>query len=272
MEEPVQIDIKVLKERYREQFMGEMHGLSTIEEVSVFKPDAVLVLGGDITKKERGSKIFYDLAGLTEGDTHGVTGGKARFIAGVRIYKYIFKKAEEKVRMLTTGTHTGLYPDGPLEADVGAQFLQRHGVPEETIIKMKEPFTTLQEFISLAKVAHENNFKKIVVVTNGYHIPRARAFYETLADEALYGERLRNIDDKLNEYFGSLSLTKKEFFEKIKNLQVEFVAAEDILKNISHYENIIEKFFKTDGYQKRVESELGGYAQLKEGLYGTKVS
>jgi uncharacterized SAM-binding protein YcdF (DUF218 family) len=64
------------------------------------------------------------------------------------------------------------------EGGVGEDYLLAHGVPEADIIAETKSDNTEQSAERLAAIARENNFKRIVVVSDGTHLFRIHAICE----------------------------------------------------------------------------------------------
>jgi len=64
------------------------------------------------------------------------------------------------------------------EGGVGENYLLAHGVPEAAIIAETQSDNTEQSTERLAAIARENNFKSIVVVSDGTHLFRIHAICE----------------------------------------------------------------------------------------------
>ncbi|MCC6390419.1 MAG: YdcF family protein, partial [Bryobacterales bacterium] len=75
-------------------------------------------------------------------------------------------------RLLTTGGAGG----DPIftESEVGRSYLSRHGVPVEAIIIEPEGETTAESATSAAEIMRRMDLKSCIVVSDGYHIYRAK--------------------------------------------------------------------------------------------------
>ncbi|MEN2986250.1 MAG: YdcF family protein [Thermodesulfovibrionaceae bacterium] len=85
-----------------------------------------------------------------------------RVIAGYFIYKKIKKP------IIVSGGG-GVFSDAKLMA----HFLKEVGVPEKDIIEEDKSRNTAENAIYVSKICKEREYKKIVLVTSGYHIRRA---------------------------------------------------------------------------------------------------
>lgn len=60
------------------------------------------------------------------------------------------------------------------EAEVGRAYLTQHGVPSEAIVVEEEGSTTGQSLTTAVEIMHRMNLHSCIVVSDGYHIFRAR--------------------------------------------------------------------------------------------------
>ncbi|MCS7025992.1 MAG: YdcF family protein [Bryobacteraceae bacterium] len=75
-------------------------------------------------------------------------------------------------RIITTGGAGGdpLYTEG----EVGRSYLSQHGVPVESIVVESESETTAQSSLAVAEIMKRMGLRTCVVVSDGYHIYRAK--------------------------------------------------------------------------------------------------
>jgi uncharacterized SAM-binding protein YcdF (DUF218 family) len=87
-------------------------------------------------------------------------------------------------RILTTGGAGG----DPIftESEVGRSYLSKHGVPVEAIIIEPEGETTAESATSAAEIMRRMDLKSCIVVSDGYHIYRAKKILQH-QDIAVYG-------------------------------------------------------------------------------------
>jgi uncharacterized SAM-binding protein YcdF (DUF218 family) len=78
--------------------------------------------------------------------------------------------------ILTTGGAGGdpVYTEG----EVGRAYLTQHGVPSEAIIVEPEGSTTGQSIAAAVEIMRRMNFHSCIVVSDGYHIFRAKRMLE----------------------------------------------------------------------------------------------
>ncbi len=96
---------------------------------------------------------------------------KARLDHGLELYH-----AKKAPRILTTGGAGG----DPVftEAVVGRDYLVRHGVPSEAIIVEMEGESTMHSMASAAEIMQRMGLKSCILVSDGYHIYRAKKMLE----------------------------------------------------------------------------------------------
>ncbi|MBM3747622.1 MAG: YdcF family protein [Acidobacteria bacterium] len=96
---------------------------------------------------------------------------KARLDHGLELYRRRLAP-----RILTTGGAGG----DPVftEAAVGRDFLRQRGVPAEAIIVEAEGESTLESAVAAAEIMRRMGLKSCVVVSDGYHVFRAKKILE----------------------------------------------------------------------------------------------
>jgi uncharacterized SAM-binding protein YcdF (DUF218 family) len=79
-------------------------------------------------------------------------------------------------RILTTGGAGGdpLYT----ESEVGRKYLSQHGVPVESIIIEDEGESTVESGLAVAEIMRRMDLRSCIVVSDGYHIYRAKKILE----------------------------------------------------------------------------------------------
>ena len=207
-------------------------------------PDAVFVLSGSIEFHENQG---FRSPSYASGDQNGITGSRARVIAASEI-----AKAFPEITIVTTSDSTPL--DQPSDASVMKEELLERNVDSGQIELEEESTSTHTELLEMMKIAMERGWSKVALVTNDYHIPRAKLMFEKL--ETIPGGLISE------EEFAAV----KAFRES--GIQVEFISAEAIISNANHlYKTLIDKVHKGEGYKNRVEREQNGVRELEEGTY-----
>jgi uncharacterized SAM-binding protein YcdF (DUF218 family) len=65
--------------------------------------------------------------------------------------------------------------DRVTEATAGADYLIKRGVYDQNILREVSATNTWQELESIAEIAKNHNIKKVIIVSDGFHLARARA-------------------------------------------------------------------------------------------------
>ena len=131
---------------------GEIHRQSTIEEA---RPADVIVVLGAAEYRGRPSPVF-----------------KARLDHALELYRRGLAP-----RVLTSGGAGG----DPVftEGGVGRSYLVGNGVPSEAIIVEPEAETTVQSMSAVAEIMRRMGLKTCILVSDGYHIFRAKQMLAT---------------------------------------------------------------------------------------------
>lgn len=80
--------------------------------------------------------------------------------------------------IITTG---GTYPDEKYsEGEVGKKYLESKNIPAEKIIAETQSLTTEKNLAGVAKIAAEKNIKKIILVSDPFHMYRAKKIAERM--------------------------------------------------------------------------------------------
>lgn len=82
----------------------------------------------------------------------------------------------------TGGTHPG---EKFSEGEVGKMYLIKKGVPADKIMSDEESLTTRENIERIAAISREKNFKKIILVSDPFHMYRALILAENFGIEAL---------------------------------------------------------------------------------------
>src|SRR3989344_5384080 len=179
-----------------------------------------------------------------------IGGGHARVIATAELGKYF-----PDVKLVTTSA-----PEKTDEslARIYAKELESLEIPVEQIILEEKSTDTLTELIEMIKIARNNAWESVAVLTSEQHIERASEMLNHLEELAI---SLNKMDEEFSLAF--------EYFGKGKKLQVRFLKAEEILPmRDKRYEKIIEAMRNSEAYKKSVEAEKRGIKRIREGTYG----
>jgi uncharacterized SAM-binding protein YcdF (DUF218 family) len=201
-----------------------------------FSPDAIIVLSGGVTQK--GDGTYRSTAYKDDG-----FGGKARVIAAAEL------AAAFPDSVIVTTSKVG----DENHAQIMKAELERLSIPEDRILTEERSTNTRTELEEMARMTVDYNWGNVVVITNDWHMPRTKEFFERL---------------------GSLPRTDEETVTALQamkdaNIQVSFVEAEDILPiRSSKYQPLIDAAKSTEDHLERVAAEERGIRALREGTYG----
>lgn len=213
-------------------------------------PDAIFILAGGMKVRARAGgppRLTSTGYSETEKAEQLICGGKARVIAAAEVARTV-----REVTLVPTSTD----PDDPeSNARLVARELQHYGVSPERLVLEERSRSTLTEMIELVRLTNARGWRKVVVLTNDFHIPRAREMFDRL-------ETLCNPSDET--LLAALAHVRA-------NVAVRFVAAEEIMPYRSdHYRTVIEAVHRSLGYQKRLQAEQRGIEDLRAGRYGQR--
>lgn len=247
----------------------------------------------------------YKTKKVPRGYMIGSPGGKPRAIAGaelatyftgakiVNTSRYPLSQQLPPTEKLPDENHYAVYTD----------YEEALGIDPERIITEPDSTNTLEMLIQLVKMAKDNNWTRIVIITNDYH-KRVLAFWEALANKESAQEQLayslaqldllsqdtQNNDAKLNKENAAKASFKdtigysvshgdngepmihfdeqNDFFDIARKLKIHIVAAENILPARNQkYEAVIRDEKNTNAYQRLTEGEEKGVAQIRDGTY-----
>lgn len=201
--------------------------LNLYKKIVGFTPKTIVLLSGGIVKEtKKDGTIGYRSTKINEGDGFGVLWGEARTLATVELAMF-FPKA-----VIIITSVPSIYEE-----------IEKHSISPDRIILERKSKNTLSQIEEALKLINKRKLDSIVFVTNEYHMPRVRAFYE-----------------------------KADLF-KPSNSKVKFISAENILLCCSKkYIKTIEKFKKGRGYQVRLQNEKRGLAMISHKYGKTKAT
>lgn len=70
------------------------------------------------------------------------------------------------------------------EADVGKRFFMQKGVPEKDIVLENQSRNTYENLVLIRKVLHEHGLRKVVIVSDPYHLARAARIAQNIDFQA----------------------------------------------------------------------------------------
>lgn len=99
------------------------------------------------------------------------------FKARLNHAKELYKKSFAPFIITTGGTYSGALPAGRQEkfseGEVGKKYLIKLGIPEESIIAETISMTTAQNINRIAEISSERGFKKVILVSDPFHMYRS---------------------------------------------------------------------------------------------------
>lgn len=210
-----------------------------------FSPEIIIILtGGIVGESKKDGALIYRFTKTNEGDAYGALWGESRILAAVELSKY-FSNAKVLVTSIAKQQELGVMR--AIQKKIGRILINRN-----RIIFENTSMNTVTQIGEAMKIVRKKQLKRIVFVTNEYHVPRAQAIFNSF-------ELLEPVDEKAKMI---LSLVKHS------SAFVKFVAAEDILPYCDRkYIKIISDFKRTPAYKKRLQSEKKGILLLESGQY-----
>ncbi len=206
-------------------------------ETTQDSPDAIAVISAGIKQESSGRWVNTD---LTEEDNgRGAPGGKQRVIATA-----ILAKRYPEVLLIASGGRgydvpAGTPEDRPSLAEILRDEMADYGVPKERVMLEMASSSTYQQIGQLERIINEKSLRKVLLVTNRYHVPRLR------------------------------SMLDMKFPDLAKHANLELVSAEEVL--ISEEPQQWTKYINGE-YQKpymlaRIAKEEQGVGQILSGTY-----
>ena len=122
--------------------------------------DAIVVLGGG------------SVGGVKDFDGEGQVGADAanRLLMGIRLHRAL------NLPVLLSGGQVFSYTG--TEADIEYRLLKGAGVDEKFLLKENKSRNTVENARFTKRVCESRGFNKVVLVTSGYHLPRAVLIFE----------------------------------------------------------------------------------------------
>ncbi len=88
---------------------------------------------------------------------------------------YLYRQALAPL-IVTTGGHGAKSPF--TEAEAARDYLVARGIPSESVLLENEGTSTLQSAAGAAQILHQHNLNTCIVVSDGYHVFRAKRILE----------------------------------------------------------------------------------------------
>lgn len=211
-------------------------------------PDALFPLSGSITQRESGKWTTLNGSDVSE---HGlVTVGRARVVAVTEV-AHVFPEVP-----IVTNSFNRFDPTQPTMASVVKDELVQRKIDSNRIILEEDSFSTITQFTEMIKMAVQEKWNKVTVLTNEYNLPRSTLMYENLSsivDDAEFQEVFRQFKEK-----GGI---------------VSIIDADTIMRIMSdHFATYLDQVSQTEPYQETVRREKQGLEDLKKGEYKVTLS
>ena len=199
------------------------------------KDKVVVILGGGLVK-ENGKWRTTNFNEL--GDDFGVLGDRLRIIAG----SYLYKNNPE-IFIIASGSKGQFkdIPDAPTVSEIFKKELIELGVLKERIIKEDKGGSTYQQLQEIKKIIKENCLKKVIIISNEWHLPRVEAMIKYDSD----------------------------LVKMLKEKKIEIKSAEKICLKYepAKWQDIINIAYNSEEMINRIELEKRGVEQIKSSVY-----
>ena len=145
---------------------------------------------------EPGGAIVVLAAGLMHGGELGDESMR-RVLRGIELYK------KGLAPLIVLSGRSRLDQPFPTEAEIRARLAGVAGIPREAILKEETANTTREESIRIGTLLKERNIRRIILVTESFHLRRAKRVFEREGLEVLsgpsddYSNALRSPGDRL---------------------------------------------------------------------------
>jgi hypothetical protein len=202
----------------------------------------IVVPGGGLVRNEDGSWRTGSYA--DPGDIFGLTGSRLRVVATSIIF------FDQPASLIIASGGKGQYKnikDAPTLAAVAKKELIELGVPPDAVIEESQSGTTFEGLVGLLKFINQKDFERLMIVSNGWHLPRIKVFIENC------GELL------------ALKVL-------VDGGRLEFVNADAVLieRKPEDWQSVIETAVASQALKNRLAIEKRGVEDIKSGRYQFK--
>lgn len=221
-------------------------------------PDAFSLLANGV--KKVGTAGVWKTGGYADTGARGdINGSHAGVIVIRRLGKEYFPEAKVVANSFNTATE-----DWPEErhAEVAAREFRAAGIPEEDIIVQQDSVSTVSELLENIRLVEENNWKHLVIFTNGAQVERARAALEkidTVFDPLQFRER------------PEIQKALASFLERQKKgeVRISIVAAEDALERMGEpYARLVQRVKESPLYVESKARQDAAATLIRADEYG----
>lgn len=229
-------------------------------------PDAFSLLGNGVKeiKDSKGNVVRTKTGSYSDTGARGdINGSHAGMVAIRRMKKDYFPEAKVITNSFNAATDNW---KEERHAQVAAAEFAAFGIPKKDIIVQEQSINTVTELLHNIRLAVENEWKHIVIVTNGAQVGRTRAL-------------LPHIDNQKADYLRRVVSPPEvrtwlvPFLEKMKHgeVKVSIVAAEDILERMSpRHAVFVHAVRETELFQTSKARQDFCIPAIEAGTYGTK--
>src|SRR3989344_5917915 len=218
-------------------------------------PDAFSLLGNgtkEVGNEEKGIKRWKTGSYADIGARVDINGSDGGMVEIRRLQREYFPEAKVVVNSYNAATPDGRWPE-ERHAEVAAAEFKATGAPEADIVVQDESFSTFTELLHTIRLAEENNWRNIVVFTNGAQVGRTRAMLEHIDEQnAEYLRALINTPEKRERFKLDSFLKRCE----VGAVRVSVVAAEDALERMSErHAELVHRVKDTALYQESKQKQ-----------------
>lgn len=225
-------------------------------------PDAFSLLGNgvkEVGNEKKGIERWKTGSYADTGARGDINGSHAGMIVIRRLEKEYFPEAKIVANSFNAATE-----DWPEErhAEVAAREFRAAGIPAEDIIVQQDSVSTVSELLENIRLAEENNWKHLVIFTNGAQVERAKAALEkidTVFDPLKFREQ-----PEIQKALASFLERKKR-----GEVNISIVSAEDALALMGErYARLVQRVKESPLYKESKARQDAAAAEIRAGTYG----
>lgn len=235
-------------------------------------PEAVYLLGGDLLNHHVKKRTLDGLITLLyKGRSPNLIGGtEARILAVLELAEYF-----PGARIITLSHKVDRENNNYVSLALKARLeLHRKGLSLSRISLLEKSTSTFTELIELIKYSSFNKWKTNIVVTNNYHLERAKLMYYLLTNKArqdvLYKICLNELKSSDTGLFENCwrELVKCAEDNFSRGMETIFIPAEEILpERYVFYEKVIDKVVTLESFLNMEAIEEEGVRMIVKGTY-----
>jgi hypothetical protein len=219
---------------------------SRLLELMGQEPQAVVLFAGAM-RFDDVSKMYVSGDYSDRDENSGlISAGRDRVLAAKGIYRFF-----PSILFVTTSKTRD--EKKPTYASVMKRELMEFGVPESSILEENESVDTVGCTKAVMRLIDDHDWKRIVLLSAAFHVPRMKAVLERLecfADDE---------DERL--FLGSMA---NKIHEGV--IQVSIMASDDVVQETDpEYMKSLDIVKKSPEYKEKLAAELGGAKRILEG-------